>query len=865
MFTASSLCIMRAMRHRIVKRVDCVILGASSTAMRWKSRLCECCVRTILPLFLVLSMNVAAAIEPTALYVISGKEAGEVVMSWPAAGGEGMPVGVTENERDPSGGNSRRVSADAPGRFLYAGGQRVALGYQSLELVKCLNRKSTVTWTNLWEQAWAKSTENGGVTVEFYINVAPGLSVNDEAQFLIGDGADVSTEPKLHVSFVADREIRLKNMSQGIKSSLFVSYEPDDEMLNNRWWHIAVLISRSEGKAKLYVDRHYVTQVDWANTACTPGRIISFSSGTGSPQARIAAFRVTPDLLTADEMLIASDWDSAAAAPEGTQTLALYSLCAEVSGDRAATNDVSPDSGAVWDYRLQVRKCGPCATGLEQAVFTNAAPGRYVYSGRCGALVAERPNSLFLASMTMNTGARAGWALDLSSVAHGLHALDSWTLEWFYRLERPVNKGVTMQIASLQGDQSFLIDMGMGNSGNNNDIRVYALNVTSGTAASRNPELRSYVERPDNRDDGASRWHHAALTYSRETGELETWIDYARLQPSAEQAAIGFEFGHVAGIPDDLDAVRLYIGNSNICLTAEEATAKTMRGSVSCIRVSSGILDASDFLVATDVPRTIPDDPTLFHWRFDGPVGQSVSNEIPYSYVGELFTGYPFRYMEAEYGTNVYAADVRSPKMSIAGNMLEGNTGSLYCRNSGRTGIGTQARLYQLAKYDAPTYGSILHPATFTMEAYVKSEAGASGEMRLMGSAVGNANGTLSWLWAVTCDGATGAVRVKFNGGNHVLRSAGSDVLGSLADHRWHHVALAFDRDSRSARFYFDHRLSAETSGDDAILFEDSPYSYFIVGNSFSGWIDEVRLSNRMLLPDEMVNRVPFGLTVVIR
>lgn len=125
MFTAASLCIMRAMRHRTVKRVDCVMLSASSAAMRWKSMLAECCVRSILLIPLILSMNATAA-EPTALYVISGKEAGDAVMSWPSAGGEGALVGVTENERDPGGGNSRRVSADAPGRFLYAGGRRVA-------------------------------------------------------------------------------------------------------------------------------------------------------------------------------------------------------------------------------------------------------------------------------------------------------------------------------------------------------------------------------------------------------------------------------------------------------------------------------------------------------------------------------------------------------------------------------------------------------------------------------------------------------------------------------------------------------------------------------------------------------------------
>lgn len=865
MFTAASMCIVRTVRYRVVKNENRIGLGSPPMSFGRIAILRKWGRRLVLPVFPALSMCATAAVEPTALYLVSGEEVGAPVRTWTAVGGDDLPVGVTENERDPAIVNSRRVSDDAPGRFIYAGGQRIASGCQSHELVKHLNRKTTLTWTNLWEKAWAKSTEDGGVTLEFYVSVSPGLSVNDEAQFCIGDGADASTEPKLHVSFVADREIRLKNVSQGTKSSLYVVNENTEEMLSGRWWHIAVIVSRSEGMAKLYVDRRYVTQVDWANTACTPGRTIAFSSGTGSEKTRIAAFRVTPSVLTAGEMLIASDWDSEAAAPAGTQTLAFYSLGAETSGSRTVTNAVSPDAGAAWNYRISVRKCGPQATGLEQSIFTNAAPGRYVYSGRGGALVAERPNSLFLPSMSMNTGARAGWTIDLSSVAHGLHALDAWTLEWFYRLERPVNKGVTVQVVSLQGDQSFLIDMGRGDSGNNNDMRTRALNVTGGIAASRNPEQRSYVERPDNREDGASRWHHVALTYSSETGELETWIDYARLQPSAEQAAIGFSFGHGDGIPEDLDAVRLYVGNSNACLTEAETTAQTMRGSVSCIRVSSGIRDVSDFLVATDVPRTVMDDPTLFHWRFEGSVGQSVSNEIPYSYVGELFTGYPFRYMETECGTNVYASVVRSPKMAVAGNMLEGNLGSLYCRNSGRTGIGTQARLYQVAKYDAPTYGGILHPEAFTMEAYVKSEEGASGEMKLMGMAVGNGNGTLSWLWAVTCDGAMGSVRVKFNGGGYVLQSVASDVLGSLADHRWHHVVLAFDRNSRTARFYFDHRLAAETTGDDAILFEDSPYAYFIVGNGFRGWIDEVRLSNRMLEPADMVNRVPFGLTVVVR
>ena len=589
-------------------------------------------------------------------------------------------------------------------------------------------------------------------------------------------------------------------------------------------------------------------------TTCTTGRTLVLSSGTTGRESRFTAVRVTPAVLTPAEMMVASDWDSRAAQPSGTQTLAFYSFAACETGAFAPTNAVRPDAGAIWDAAIQVRCCGPTPSiASGPSVFTNAAPAKYIYAGRGGARVAENPKSVFLAAQNMYTGNKNGAVLDLSFLAHGLRELDAWTVEWFYRMERPGDSRV-MQLASLRGADETLVSAVP-------NATLTAQNVGTGESAAYNASLMVSADGPDNRADGDSRWHHAALVYDKATKRLACWVDYARVQPSDSQSGLAFDFVGDGTTP--LGDVNLYLGSTNAWMATTDAM---MRGSVSSIRVSSGALDVDDFLVASDAAAS--SDSTVFHWRFEGQTGQILTNEASAASVGELFSASRFGYNPARVNatTNRVDSDVWAAQLTSGGVTLGANGGSLRCWGASQAGLGT-ARLWSRAAKAAPVYGALHHPTNFTLEAFVKLEADVTGTMTLFGYGDGKADGSQTFLWAVQCDGATGAVTAHLrdaSGAQTWLTKDGSRTLASLDNRKWHHVALTFDRAAQTARLWFDCKLAAELTGAD-ILYTDTPYANFRFGMGFRGWMDEIRLSDRVLSSDELIRRAPSGVLLMIR
>ena len=149
----------------------------------------------------------------------------------------------------------------------------------------------------------------------------------------------------------------------------------------------------------------------------------------------------------------------------------------------------------------------------------------------------------------------------------------------------------------------------------------------------------------------------------------------------------------------------------------------------------------------------------------------------------------------------------------------------------------------------------------------MKLEADVTGTMTLFGYGDGKANGTQTFLWAVQCDGATGAVTAHLrdaSGAQTWLTKDGSRTLASLDNRKWHHVALTFDRAAQTACLWFDRKLAAELTSAD-ILYTDTPYANFSFGMGFRGWMDEIRLSDRVLSSDELIRRTPSGLLLIMR
>ena len=113
--------------------------------------------------------------------------------------------------------------------------------------------------------------------------------------------------------------------------------------------------------------------------------------------------------------------------------------------------------------------------------------------------------------------------------------------------------------------------------------------------------LTSMTRRPISKGDSINddtRWHHVALTFDQETGEVSYFYDYSLAQKKTLSDAEENGYTHPAA---PIDFGKLANGGYELLLDE--------------VRYSSGILAPNDFL------RTVKDDvnpSTIAHWRMDG-------------------------------------------------------------------------------------------------------------------------------------------------------------------------------------------------------------------------------------------------------
>ena len=134
--------------------------------------------------------------------------------------------------------------------------------------------------------------------------------------------------------------------------------------------------------------------------------------------------------------------------------------------------------------------------------------------------------------------------------------------------------------------------------------------------------------------------------------------------------------------------------------------------------------------------------------------------------------------------------------------------------------------------------------------------------------------GTGAGSFAVAADATAGTLSGSFIPYDHLAASnGGATALAPLAGKRgWHHVALVIDRTSPGAdavRFYVDYERAtpAGRAWDATAAMLDGS---IVVGNGFTGWIDDLRVSAGALAPAEflqpdMRTETPDAFTLIIR
>ncbi len=389
-------------------------------------------------------------------------------------------------------------------------------------------------------------------------------------------------------------------------------------------------------------------------------------------------------------------------------------------------------------------------------------------------------------------------------------------------------------------------------------------------------------------DDGL--WHHFALVYketdaANQSGTISCYVDYACVgSPLAYRNGASSESGL---------KFRLGTGYKDAS-GADKTWTESVNASLSCLRVSSGALGLEDFERVSRTGETaifaigFNDDvaaqdvlfaPSCFanlSVSLSSDFGCKLSTSFGYGLHPEAFPRYDMRARRV--GLDVLWGPSAVWKNRAAGHFL--GYSSLTNNTPNRVYAGTEMVVWT----GANPLNHVTNPESWTMEAFVKVEYDQTYPMTPYGALLfgkylhnGHQNNVypqFSWMltrmpdgklrisWTeVTEDGTYAAVnKASFE---RFVETDG-DCLGK----RWHHVALSYDKPTRTFKLYVDCQLvkTAEVGARGLLDWQSDYYfSRMSPTDGFEGWMDEIRFSWGALAPEAFVRFAPSGGLLFIR
>ena len=175
----------------------------------------------------------------------------------------------------------------------------------------------------------------------------------------------------------------------------------------------------------------------------------------------------------------------------------------------------------------------------------------------------------------------------------------------------------------------------------------------------------------------------------------------------------------------------------------------------------------------------------------------------------------------------------------------------------GTNGVG-KANYVQMQYISKLLYGNDGASASYTVEMFYKSRS--------------TVRGTANDRQVLMKFSGTPYFNVLFNAtGSNLLYVPRTDnanqYLGSrfsnADDSKWHHVAVVVDGTAQAMNFYFDYQLDKTQSG--TLPAVGTGYSFFFGakenggGQWYDGWIDDIRVTRRVLAPSEFLTTHPVG------
>ncbi len=393
----------------------------------------------------------------------------------------------------------------------------------------------------------------------------------------------------------------------------------------------------------------------------------------------------------------------------------------------------------------------------------------------------------------------------------------NFTVEVFVKVDRNVNWPLIIGKAH-SGGTSWNIDM-------TNDGKP---RVRIDNASGYNQAWDATV----NIEDG--KWHHVAFTFTAADNSVRLYVDYVLSRSGDARSSLIY------------DSSELRIG--------EGAGGQAFDGWIDEVRLSNAVLLPDQFMTVIGEATS-----TRGYWMFEDGASGTTADILANPFYAPLMNGVA----ESVGGAKPVFSSERPPATTSlisdgkGGPVVNSNAGSLFFVND------------RIA--DAPWAGGgqvaipgAIGPAqmtSFTAEAFVKVNRHV-GFPQIIGKTRDLTYG-LSWSLAIN---ASGNLRARFDtqippdgdGNNQCFESS-----AFIEDGQWHHVAITYDYSTQHVALYRDYVKVFDGDTRHPLVTDSGVIKVGAGDQSFDGWIDEVRLTDRVLAPTEFLYTVPRMGTII--
>jgi len=523
-------------------------------------------------------------------------------------------------------------------------------------------------------------------------------------------------------------------------------------------------------------------------------------------------------------------------ATQRQMTILAAAFCAAaVQTGRAATT-------AYWTFEDQVP--GVLATTLVSEVYGDVlvgqakntggtarnpshdadVPGTNIYNGVFGALLnANNSASLYFtnaAAYPAQTNSQSGGYVEVTNVT-SLLCPTNFTLEFFIKVARPVNYPCVVGKAR-ERDASWCVDIVP----NSTQIKLRMDTQPLNQPGSSNGFNQNLVGPAI--ADGA--WHHFAITYSSPSRLATMYVDYT----SAGTMTTTHEAVYT---------------NFSLFMGRGAGSNGAFDGWLDEVRLSDTVLTPTQFLHVYGVPA----DAQLYYTFDDQPNGITATTLVCDVHSPTMNGLTASSYLRPTFSSNTPPDTTQRITQGYKGTVVNTeNRASMLFVNTGLPATGSRNG----GKVSIPGY---LHPSNFTVEAFIKMRGDPvwpliAGKVRY--------GDYPTWSLSVSAS----QIRCRFDtfpdggpidGANGFNQGFYTGV--SVTNGLWHHVAFSYETSTKTVKIYVDYVLKKTGTTVNPIVYTDGD---IVIGNgagecAFDGWIDEVRITPRLLTPAEFLYTQP--------